>query len=151
MSTSRPYRCFAAATMFWLLPACEREPVDATPTAVVEEFIERMRGVHGAPERGQLALELVWSEARAALEERAARATAAAGRAVLPAEMLVPSRFSLRFEPRRMTETTKGSWSRVTVFGNSPEEIAEVHCVLEDGRWRVVLDLPPVAPIQRRD
>lgn len=151
MSKFLSHRRIGCLLLSMHLLACEKEPVDATPVGVTEEFIERMRGVHGSPERGRLALDLVWSEARAALEERAARATAAAGRSVLPEEMLVPSRFSLRFEPRRMTAATKGNWSRVTILGDNPSEIAEVHCVQEDGRWRVVLDLPPVAPIQRRE
>jgi hypothetical protein len=134
-----------------LLGSCRREAVDAAPETVVEAFIERMRGVHGDPERGLRALNLVWAEGRKAIEERAERATAAAGRTVRPEAMLAPSRFSLRFEPQRVSVETRGDWSRVTLFGASPSEVVEVPCVREDGAWRVVIDFPALPPIEWRD
>ncbi len=109
-----------------------------------------MKGVHGDPERGRLAYELLWSEGREALAERARRATAAAGRPVGPGEMLVPSRFSVRFEPRRVTAESKGKWSRVTLIGDNPADVADVSCVKEDGRWRVVVEFPALPPIEQR-
>jgi hypothetical protein len=130
--------------------ACEREAVDSSPELVVDAFIERMKGVHGDPERGRLAYELLWAEGREALAERARRATAAAGRPIGPEEMLVPSRFSLAFEPRRVTAETKGKWSRVTVIGSNPNEVAEVSCVNEDGHWRVAVEFPPLPTIEQR-
>lgn len=130
--------------------ACERRAVDEHPETVVEAFIERMQAVHGDPERGRRVLELLWREGRDALDERAQRASAAAGRAVAPEDMLVPSRFSLQFQPRRFKSESKGNWSRVTVSGDKPFEIAEIHCVKENDRWRVVLDFPKVPPIERR-
>jgi hypothetical protein len=133
-----------------VLAACERQPADGSPEKVVESFIERMRSVHGDPAAGRRAVELLWSKGRENLEERARRATAAAGRSVAPEEMLVPSRFSLRFEPARSSAETRGDWSRVTLFGQSPQEVAEVHCVKEEGQWRVVLDMPPLPDIEKR-
>ncbi len=133
-----------------ILAACDREPVDSRPERVVEAFIERMSAVHGDPTRGKLALELLWKPARTNLQQRAERATAATGRRIEPEEMLVPSRFSLRFESRRFQAETRGDYSRVTVSGHEPSETAEVHCVREDGKWRVVVELPELPPIRRR-
>lgn len=140
---------FATVAACFML-ACEQRPVDESPETVVEAFIERMQAVHGDPERGRRALELLWKEGREVLEERAQRASAAAGRAVAPEDMLVPSRFSLQFQPRRFKAESKGNWSRVTVSGDKPTEVAEIHCVKENDRWRVVLDFPKLPPIERR-
>jgi hypothetical protein len=117
---------------------------------VVESLIERLQSVHGDPERGRKAVELMSKASQANLAERASRATAASGRTVAPEEMLVPSRFVLRFEPRRYSSEIRGDYSRVTVFGDLPNEVAEVHCVREDGRWQVELDWPPLPPIEKR-
>lgn len=142
---------FAAIVGCCITFSCEQRAVDEHPETVVEAFIERMQAVHGDPERGRRALELLWKEGRDALEERAGRASAAAGRSISPEEMLAPSRFSLRFQPRRLKAESKGNWSRVTVTGDNPTEVAEVHCVKENDRWRVVLDFPKLSPIERRE
>ena len=132
--------------------ACREDEVDTDPARVVEAFVDRMRAVHGDPERGNAALELVSKDVAENLRERAERASAAAGRPVTPAEMLAPSRFSLEFEPVEYRAEIRGRWSRVLVTGANPQvEIAEVHCYLEGEAWRVVLDLPPLPPIQFRE
>jgi hypothetical protein len=144
-------------TRTWLLAlaltlACEREQVDSRPEQVVEEFITRMRRVHGDPKAARAAYELLWNEARSNLAERAKRTSAVAGREVAPEEMLAPSRFSLKSEPTRYTATIDGDWALVTVGSGDGRDATEhkVRCVREDGRWRVVLELPPLAPIQVR-
>jgi hypothetical protein len=39
----------------------------------------------------------------------------------------------------------------VDVTGIDPEtDRAEVPCVLEDGRWRIEIPLPPLAPVEKR-
>ena len=44
-----------------------------------------------------------------------------------------------------------GDWAIVTASGEGPEAREyEIRCVREDGHWRVVLELPPLSPIQKR-
>lgn len=133
------------------LLGCESEAKDSTPERVVQEFLDRMQRVHGDPHAARLAYELLWVEARRNLAERAKRASAVAGREIAPEEMLAPSHFSLAYRPKKLTAHTDGDWSEVTVTGEaSSTQPHVIKCVREDGRWRVVLELPLLPPIQRR-
>jgi hypothetical protein len=141
-----------ALALALFLSSCREPPVDADPARAVEAFIDRMRAVHGDPDKAELAVRLLTQEARANLEERAARASAAAGRPVSPGEMLAPSRFSLEFEPVDYRTETRGRWSRVTVLGANPaEERAVVHCFREEQGWRVAIEPPPLPLIEQRE
>ena len=131
--------------------ACETDGVDAGPDAVVEEFVARMQRVHGDPKAARAAYDLLWSDAKRSLAERAKRASAVAGREVAPQSMLAPSRFWLSFLPKRYAARVDGDWAVVTAIGDDPAQHQEVKCVREDGHWRVVIMLPPLPPIQRRD
>ncbi len=65
--------------------------------------------------------------------------------------MLAPSHFSLAYRPKKLSAHTDGDWAEVTVTGEaSSTQPHVVKCVREDGRWRVVLELPLLPPIQRR-
>jgi hypothetical protein len=141
-----------AALIPLVLSGCEREAPDGEPERVVREFVERMQRVHGNPKSSRAAYDLLWSDAKQNLAERAKRASALSGRKVAPEEMLVPSRFSLRFTPRRYSAKVDGDWALVTVTGEAADtQRQEMKCVREDGSWRVVLEVPPVPPIQQRD
>ena len=79
------------------------------------------------------------------LAERAKRASAVSGRKMAPEEMLAPSRFSLRFKPRHYQARIQGQWAVVTITGEAPVRLS-----LEELSRRVVLELPPLPPIQKR-
>lgn len=151
MSGKRRWRSWAVAGICWLLAGCERRAVDEQPEQVVEEFIARMQRVHGDPRAARAAYELLWGEARRNLAERAKRTSAVTGREIAPEEMLAPSRFALEVTPKHYSASVQGDWALVTVTGEDPRATPyPVRCVREDGGWRVVLELPPVAPIQQR-
>ena len=116
----------------------------------MQEFIARMQRVHGDPRAARAAYELLWVDARRNLAERAKRASAVAGREIAPEEMIAPSHFSLAYRPKKVSAHTDGDWSEVTVSGDNTSLSHVVKCVREDGRWRVVLELPLLSPIQRR-
>lgn len=135
----------------WGALGCEREPVDATPEGVVQEFLDRMQRHHGDPQAARAAYELLWSDAQRNLAERAKRASALSGRKLAPEEMIAPSRFTLRFKPKHFQSQIVGQFAVVTVLGEDPAtQRHDIRCVVEDERWRVVLELPPLAPIQTR-
>lgn len=149
--TRRGFAVRFAACALLVLAACESEPADLGPEGVVEELVNRLKRVHGDPKAARAAYELLWSEAKQGLAERAKRAGAVAGRDVAPESMIAPTRFSLAFTPRRYTARIDGDWAVVSITGSSASEYHEVICVREDGRWRVVLQIPPLPPIQRRE
>ena len=134
-----------------LLTGCEAEANDSTPERVLQEFMDRMQRVHGDSRAARLAYELLWADARRNLAERAKRASAVAGREIAPEEMIAPSHFSLAYRPKKLSSRIDGDWAEVTVSGESSSASPHiVKCVREDGHWRVVLELPPLPPIQRR-
>jgi hypothetical protein len=139
-----------AALSFSTLQACARQAADDTPERAVQEFIERMQRVHGDPSKSKAAFELLAAPARANLEERARRASATSGRNVAPEEMLAPSRFYLSFQPRSWSTERGADWAVVTAEGDSANERKQIRCVLEQGRWKVVLELPELPPLERR-
>lgn len=156
-ATSRTQSSWATAASLLLFAssllatACNRESLDEDPERLVNEFILRMQRVHGDQKNARAAFDLLWSPAQKNLTERAARASALAGRKVAPEEMFAPSRFTLRFEPKRIYTTKTADRAVVTVQGEPPlRETREIRCAREDGRWRVVLDFPALPPIQKR-
>ena len=132
-----------------LLLGCEEEGSDNEPDQLVAEFVTRMQRVHGDRKAARAAYDLLWGDARRNLAERAKRASDVAGREIAPEEMLPPSRFTLHHKPRRFEARVDGDWAEVTVTGEDAV-VDRVKCVREDGKWRVVLELPPLPPIERR-
>lgn len=138
-----------ATLLFATLVGCEEEASDGEPERVVSEFIQRMQRVHGERKAARAAYDLLWGDARRNLAERAKRASDVAGREIAPEEMLPPSRFSLHHKPRHFEMRIDGDWAEVAVTGEDGA-VDRVKCVREDGKWRVVLELPPLPPIERR-
>jgi hypothetical protein len=131
--------------------ACAQHAEEGSPERAVQEFIDRMQRVHGDTQKSKAAYDLLAADARRELEERAERASAAVGRVVKPEEMLAPSRFYLSFQPRAWSSRTGPGWAVVTVEGESSKEKREIRCLEENGEWKVVLDLPDLPPVERRD
>jgi hypothetical protein len=147
----RTLTCWALAVAIGLFPACSRRAPDMTPEGVVREFLDRVDHAQGDPVQARLVYNLLSANVQAGLAERARRASAASSRNVMPEEMLAPARFSLRFEPRKMHAHIADNRAIVDVFGIDPDtDHAEVPCLLEQGRWRIEMPLPPLAPVERR-
>lgn len=144
-------RVVGLGALFGALLGCARQASDETPERAVQEFIDRMQRVHGDALKSRAAYELLAAPARANLEERARRASAAVGRNVTPEEMLAPSRFYLTFQPRTWTTERGEDWAVVTAEGESSSQRKQIRCVREQGRWKVIIDLPELPPLERRD
>lgn len=145
--------CLCTVGVCCWVAACEQteETTVRTPEDTVQRFVERMRAVHGDPVAAKAAYELLWEEAKRNLAERAKRASAVAGRAVAPEEMLAPSRFSVRFIPKHFTSRIQGNWAVVAMSGDTPDVgQRRVQCVREGEAWKIVLKLPPLPPISKR-
>lgn len=141
---------WAIVMALWVALGCARHPDEGSPEHAVRSFIDRMQAVHGDVQKAKAAYDLLAAEARAKLEERAERASAAIGRVVKPEEMLAPSRFYLSFQPRRWASRQGPGWAIVTITGDSPRERRDVRCLREGDAWKIVLDLPDLPPIERR-
>ncbi len=113
-------------------------------------FLERMQAVRGDPADGAKVVELLSEKAKANLVERSKRYAAASGRPIAVEAMLVPARFSLRFEPQRFQAKRSGPYALVHVTGTMPEQKAEIPCVEEGGLWKLDLALPELPPIEKR-
>lgn len=146
----RASRAWLVALALGLALACAQHSDEGSPEWVAREFIDRMQRVHGDPQKAKAAYDLLAADARAKLEERAERASAAIGRVVKPEEMLAPSRFYLSFQPRVWSSREGPGWAIVSVEGESPRERREIRCLREQGEWKVVLDLPELPPLERR-
>jgi uncharacterized protein YbjT (DUF2867 family) len=133
------------------LSACQRKPPDLTPEGAVRELLDRLDRVETDPTEAKAVYDLLSPQTRQNLVQRARRASTTSGREIPPQDMLAPGRFSLRFEPRKMHTRIADDRAVVDVTGIDPEtDRAEVPCVLEDGRWRIEIPLPPLAPVEKR-
>jgi hypothetical protein len=65
--------------------------------------------------------------------------------------MLAPSRFFLSFQPRSWNTEHGPDWAVVTAEGESPSQRKQIRCVREQGHWKVMIDLPELPPLERRD
>ncbi len=120
------------------------------PREVVADLLGRLRRVHGDGEAAERVVELLWEPARDNLAERARRASAVSGRELSPGEMIAPSWLSLHLEPERFEWRRQGQWAEVRAIAADGRSVT-TRCVLEEGAWKVVLELPPLAPIRQRE
>jgi hypothetical protein len=141
--------CLAALGAAVVAVACEEDAADSEPDRLVAELIVRLQRVHGDRKAARAAYDLLWSDARRNLAERAKRASDVAGREIAPEEMLPPSRFALHRKPRHYEARIDGDWAEVSITSDGGA-VDRVKCVREDGKWRVVLELPPLPPIEKR-
>jgi len=128
---------------------CEERPAPRGPDVVVQEFLLALRRAHGHPEAGAKLVELLWKPARDNLTERAARASALSGRELGPGEMIAPSWLSLSLMPDHFEWRRDGDWAEVRVTSADGRSMS-TRCALENGDWRVVLELPALPPIRQR-
>ena len=144
-------RFATALLMLGALSACQRKPPDLTPEGAVRELLDRIDRIETDPTEARAVYDLLSAQTKQNLVARARRASTTSGRDIPPQDMLAPGRFSLRFEPRKMHTRIADERAVVDVTGIDPEtDRAEVPCVLEDGRWRIEIPLPPLAPVERR-
>ncbi len=143
---------FVVGGLLFLL-GCEEEPAPQGPQdgpqVVVRELLSRLRRVHGDPQAGEKVAELLWEPARENLAERAKRASAVSGRELMRGEMLAPSWLSFYLVPERFEWRRQGGWAEVQAIAADGQS-STVRCVLEEGEWKVVLELPPLPPIRQR-
>ncbi len=121
---------------------CSSEPSDDTPTGALTLFLEAMEKSDWDASAREDAYALLSADARAALDQRAARANALSRREFAPWEMLAQGRFRLRFAPAQTRAHEDGDEATVTVLGRREGERADVPMVREDGHWRVHLVIP---------
>src|SRR5262249_27733338 len=100
-----------------LLGGCGRRAFDTTPEGVVREFFERIEHLQGDPKDARGVFELLSRPAQANLAERAKRASAASGKRMAPEQMLAPSHFFPRFQPRQWGTRAVGNRALVDVIG----------------------------------
>ena len=151
MQLRRLERLAAGLLTIGALAACQRKPPDLTPEGAVRELLDRIDRIETDPTEARAFYDLLSAQTKQNLVERARRASTTSGRDIPPQDMLAPGRFSLRFEPRKMHTRIADERAVVDVTGIDPEtDRAEVPCVLEDGRWRIEIPLPPLAPVERR-
>ncbi len=142
--------------VLWLVSAllvagCARRPIDATPEGATRELLDRLEHAQGTIEEARAAMALLASPTRKNLTERARRASGAIGAPMAPEQMLAPGFFFPRFRPRSISSRIQGEQALVHVVGiDESSEVADIPCLKENGRWRVLLQLPPLPPIEKR-
>lgn len=139
----------ALLSLSWGALACEEQPAPRGPDVVVQELLLGLRRAHGSPEAGAKVVELLWKPARDNLAERAARASALSGRELGPGEMLAPSWLSLALLPEHFEWRKDGDWAEVRVTSADGRSMS-TRCALENGAWKVALELPALPPIRQR-
>ncbi|NUP14478.1 MAG: hypothetical protein HOW73_51265 [Polyangiaceae bacterium] len=141
-------RAFVLALALWAaLPSCKSRPPDETPDGAVRELVERLRRLDGNPKNAKAVFQLLSKKTRENLEARADRYSAASGKHIEPEMMIAPQSFIERFSAQSYVTETKDGYAIVRAHGVVDAEVSEIHCVYEDGGWRVDVELPPLSPV----
>jgi len=127
--------------------ACSSAPSDETPEGAVRLFLDAMERSEREPEALREAYALLAGPSRLALLERAHLAGSLGGRQFDPWEMIVRGRsrrsFAIREGVSGMRASIDGDEATVTVSEDDGEQRARIPLLREDGRWRVLIDIPP--------
>lgn len=122
---------------------CEQK-IDETPEDALTTWVTAMNASRNDPSARERAYTMLSSRAKEQLAQRAAVAIQLSGRDIKPWEILAPGRFALRFAFDRARLRSQVDGTNATVTARGPgTEVAEVPMVLENGHWRVALELPP--------
>ena len=125
--------------------ACDSAPSDETPTGTVQLFLAAMDRAAQDPDARADAYRLMSASPRRALAERAHYVVQVGGRPMEPWEMIGQSRYRQVFAAQEENMRARVDGDRATVHVESADgqRRADVPLVREDGRWRVVIEIPP--------
>lgn len=131
-----------------LASGCSDLPSDETPRGAVRLFLSAMARSEEDPAALREAYGLLSEPTRRALVERERFAESLGASELHPWDMIVRARHRPSFAPARgargMRERIDGDSATVVVTNEDGSRTAEVPLVREDGRWRIVLSIPPV-------
>lgn len=140
-----------AAAMLAAL-GCARDGEPATPAETVGAFASAVEASASDTAARRRVYALLSRRAQESLEARAARASQVSGRTFEAWEMLAPgrARMLIQYDPSATSTRVAGTRAVVTARGRGGG-VADVPLVLEDGRWRVDLALPPASAPRAND
>lgn len=137
-----------AIPILLLASSCSDVPTDETPRGAVRLFLSAMARTHDDPSALREAYSLLSASSRRALIERARFAESLGATKLEPWDMIVRTRARPAFTPapgaRGMRERIDGDRAVVVVTNADGSRRAEVPLVRERGRWRIVIDIPPL-------
>ncbi len=143
------------ALLLALASGCSTGPSDNEPEGTVDLFLEAMERSEQDASALRDAYARISSSTRRALTERARYAESLGGARLDPWQMLVRGRFRQTFAPapgrRGIRSEIDGERAVVVYTNEAGDRRAEVPLVLENGRWRIVLDIPPLRREVDRD
>jgi hypothetical protein len=130
------------------LASCAREEGGTTPEDAAGVFLEAIERSQRDPDALRQAFDVLDTESRRRLEERARSATGA--REYAPWEMIVSGRTALRFIPQRGSGLRARPGANpdeavVVVTGEGEGQYAELSMRREEDGWRVVLAVPEMS------
>lgn len=140
--------CFGASTL--PIAGCTEEPTDRTPGGALILFLAAMERSQWDAEARREAYLLMAPISRDRLRERSVMTNTLGSREFEAWEMLAQGRFRLLLDVPSESEldvVVDGDSAVITVRGGPTEsEEARVPMVLEEGRWRVLVEIPSLRP-----